>query len=266
MIIELFDAWDRHQDALHLMKRLADDCSLSSLLSNGSSQDAQAAIHIDKRSLLTSSQLAANRADTAENGLTPAERILQMEGGIRLEQMALRLLDLLLETPEDNLVDIVRTRHALVSIYAKSVMSDKARETFAEAKDSVILLCRLHCHKSKEFFTAATDLAEYGMENAYTNDSLATFEELESEAVATFGADHPYTISLLIRIGKIIQKLDSWDNAQRYFEQAYAACITAFDFGSFITLRLERALERAHYPDGLDDDGFDKKILEPINL
>lgn len=276
MIIRLFETWDRHEDVLHLMKRLTDDFKSCLPTFDDTSQDAQTALHVDAESLFTSSRLAANTAESSDAGLSFDERFLRMEvengavidleGGDRPEQRALRLLDRLLQSPEDNLVDIVRTRKLLVSIYIKAVMDSEAREAFAQAKDSVSLLCRLHCSKPKNFFTSATDLAEYGMENDYKDDSHVIFETLEAEAVTSFGADHAYTISLLIRIGKVVEKMDAWEKARPHFQQAYAACITAFGFESLVTLRLERALEEAQYPDGFGQDDYDKNIFQSIIL
>jgi hypothetical protein len=276
MIVQLFEMWDRHEDVLHLIQRLTDDFRSAFPFSDTSPQKAQAAIHIDAQTLFASNRLAVNTADSCEEARSFEERFLRMdvenqavielEGGDRPEERALRLLDRLMQSPEDNLVNIVRAKQLLVSIYIKAVMSTEAREAFVQAKETVIQLCRLNCSKPREFFTSATDLAEYGMNNDFKDASHVIFEALEVEADDSFGADHAFTISLLIRIGKVIEKMDNWETAGPHFQQAYAACITRFGSESLITLRLERALEEEKYPDDLNHHDLNRTMFESVIL
>jgi tetratricopeptide (TPR) repeat protein len=272
-LAQLLQTWDRYEDVLNLVKRLTDDFKVVGPFPNDGTHNLQAALSFDMPSLLASSKLSTDKVAGDIPLTLQALRVevgnaavIDLEGSDRPEQRVLNLLDQLMINPERNLVDIIRTRHLLIEIYCKSAMSDEAAKAFAQAKDCTTLLCRLECHKPKEFFTAAAELAKYGLEHHYTDEAHQTFDIIISEAVTTYGPDHSYTISLLIRIGKVVQNLDSWEKAEAHFEQAYAACITALSHEAFVTRRLEKALEKGYYLDDLDDEISDDSLFQLITL
>ncbi|KAF2468238.1 uncharacterized protein BDR25DRAFT_344515 [Lindgomyces ingoldianus] len=270
----LLQAWDRHEDSLNLMRRLTDDLKSTSLYSNTKGKEAQSAINVDLPSLYTSTMLSGTSGD--ERNPASSQLVLQLEienaavtnleSIDRPEQRLLNLLNQLMKNPERNLIDIVRIRRLLVNLYSKSLMSDEAGEAFAQAKISITSLCSLDCSKTNDFFRAAVDLAEYGLEEGFTADAYEILEVVESEVVAENGPDHPNTISLLMKIGKMVQEMASWEEAEPRFQQAYAACITAFGYKSIVTQKLEKSLEKGSYLGDLEDDVSDKGLFQFITL
>ncbi|KAH8700438.1 hypothetical protein BGW36DRAFT_374138 [Talaromyces proteolyticus] len=255
VVAHLLEAWDRHDDFINVIKQLTDG-SNAPLVNRGSNgEEHQTFIDVDIPTVLNSTRLP----NMAEDGvvLSPLQLLLALEKGhsrildvdsrrTSLEERFKRLLETLMKNPERYMVDIIRIQTALVKIHGTLDPAQKDI-AFRDAWESAFFLCKLPGKKGLVFCNAAVDFVAEYLEMWYQHQAMVILEAIEQVAADETEPEDPGLISLMIRIGKILQAKATWKEAAPRFEQAYAASITAFGHDSTVTKRLESSLEERHY-------------------
>jgi tetratricopeptide (TPR) repeat protein len=101
--------------------------------------------------------------------------------------------------------------------------------------------------KTKSLLNLFLDIARLNLECERYDAAEDIFQRTGCEAEDTFNIDNEITIATFIRIGKIYQSENRWNDAQPWFEQALNASMTANGLESRQTKALEAALENQHY-------------------
>lgn len=261
VMAHLLEAWDRHEDFINVVKQLIEnsDSLLSYCEING--EEHQTFLNVDAQTILNSTRLPNIIADGC--ALSPLQVLLAAEknnshitdvdsgSSNSLEDMINRLIKKLMKSPKDNMIDIIRAQTALVRLHSKS---DPAKKDaiFEKACKSAFSLCRLRYKKELAFCQASIDFVAECLESWYQHQAMEILEAIEEIAAEENEPEDPGLISLIIRIGKMLQDKTTWKQAAPRFEQAYAASISAFGYDSTVTKRLELALEERRYSSNIE--------------
>jgi tetratricopeptide (TPR) repeat protein len=270
-IASLLTVWNRHDDAVNILKWMMDDFSTSVMGSRAGAKTkpaqsphsgASPSVNLDSPLLRSSMPFVAN--SNKETSSSSALAVLQarlnssrtvvVDDDESADQLVLDLLHRMEANPERNGTDIIRARCLLVDFYNKVGLPEESKLALQAAKHSIQSLCQLECRMPIEFFDVSIGLAEILLSDGDATNGEQLLERIETRFVQAYGESHTDTISLLIRIGKMYQRLKRWEDAEPRFEQAYAACITELGYDSTVTKNLERCLEKKHYSSSLELD------------
>lgn len=263
VVARLLEAWDRHEDFINIIKELIknSDSLLACRESDGIGH--QSLLNVGAQTILNSTRLS--NIIVNKHALSPPQVLLAVEknnshimdvnSGINLslEDMFDRLLDKLAKSPKDHMIDIIRVQTVLFRLHNKSDQSKKDAICM-KACESAFLLCGLPGKKGLAFCQAAIDFVAECFELWYQYEAMKILEVVEEIAAEENEPEDPGLISLMIRIGKMLQVKTTWKQAAPRFEQAYAASISAFGYDSPVTRRLELGLEERHYSNKIDTD------------
>jgi hypothetical protein len=256
VIAHLLEAWDRHEDFINVIKQLIgnSDSLLAYHESNG--EEHQTSLNVAIQTILNSSRLP--NIIVNECALSPLQVLLAVErnsphiinadseSNFSLEAKIYRLIEKLTKRPEDHMIDIIRAQTALVRLHNKSDPA-KRDAVFLEACKSAFFLCRLPAKKGLGFCQAAIDFVAECLELWHQSQAMQILEAIEEIAAEENDPEDPSLISLMIRIGKMLQDKTTWKQAAPRFQQAYSASISAFGYNSSVTRRLESGLEERCY-------------------
>lgn len=256
VIAHLLEAWDRHDDFINVIKQLIEisDSLLAHRESNG--EEHQTLLNVDIQTILNSTRLSNIVVDKCV--LSPLQVLLALErnsphimdvdsgSSFSLEDMIDRLIEKFSKSPKDHMIDIICAQTALVRLHNKSDPAKKDA-VFREACKSAFLLCKLPGKKGLGLCQAAIDFVAECLELWDQHPTMELLEAIEEIAAEENGPEDPSLISLVIRIGKMLQDKTTWREAAPRFEQAYSASISAFGYDSPVTRRLESSLEERCY-------------------
>jgi hypothetical protein len=103
--------------------------------------------------------------------------------------------------------------------------------------------------ESLDFMEAALQLIANAMKCGYQSDAQRMFREVDEKATDVFGCDDERTVWVLITIGLVYQTHMTWNDAEAWFEQAFAAACRNKGWGpkDGITKSLQHALDHHHF-------------------
>jgi hypothetical protein len=180
-------------------------------------------------------------------GLAKARILARVPGDENAEELLVDLVRQCERYPAKLGVQIIEINHALLELYQRSGRLDNVSKSLVDSEKAFWSIMRSKSQKTILLFRAAVELCALHAKHEQYNSSDVMFEEIQSQVVDIFGIDDGVTISVLISIGVVYQKLGKWIDAQPRFEQALAASMTANGLESIITQELEDALENRFY-------------------
>jgi hypothetical protein len=271
MVSKLLAQWDRHDDALNILKRLTGDFS-TSLLDSHQEQASQAHtprsivsrtyLNVISPSVQDSIKIIQNASKSTSRSSSLAilsaqidiDRAVDLDDDNSPDRVITGLLQVMEKDLEKNAADIVLGKCLLVKFYAKAGMTEESMEALTTAKDSVLSICRAQCRLPIAFFNSSVDLAKIILDFKQENEANNLLERLQEKSADVYGEDHTDTISLLIRVGKMFERIKRWDLARSRFEAAYAAVVTQLGIESLLAKKLEESLENESYSFDVEQD------------
>lgn len=262
--------WDRHSDAVGIFQRMAETLPvLASPANKGpkpglTSQPGAFHSYIDVDNQPMQDSIHATVEEHVEKNPSHTLAALQQRlklsrdpttGGEGFSEEALsQLLSTMEQNPAKNAANIIHA-HCLLITYFKANMPDRSGEALATANDRAISLCKQNVCLSTTFYHTCIQLANTFFEAEQQSAAQQLLHRLQAKFTNDYGPDHPDTISLLIRIGKIMQRQTGrWELARQWLEAAYAGALERFGVQSALAKRLEACLENGKYSFEPDED------------
>jgi hypothetical protein len=260
---KLLVQWDRHSDAVGIFKRMAENLPILARLSTEGPKQGLTSqpgafhsyVDVNNQSLQDSVHAIVEEhvEESSPSTLTMLQEQLKLDRGLNndegsSEEAILQLLNKLEENPTENAAAILRARCLLVTFYNKADMPDQSAAALSSAKDSALSLCKRNINLTTAFFHTSIHLAQTLFEVGQQTAVEQLLNRLQQKFTDNYGPDHPDTISLLIRIGKMFQRQKRWGLARPRFEAAFAGAMHRFGVLSPLAKRLESCLENRQYP------------------
>jgi tetratricopeptide (TPR) repeat protein len=103
--------------------------------------------------------------------------------------------------------------------------------------------------ESLDFLEAALQLIANMLKSGYKTEARRMFLEASEKASTVFGSDDERTVWVLITIGLVYQTYMTWDYAEDWFEEAFAAALRNQAWGpkDGIVRSLQNAMEKRHF-------------------
>ncbi|KAF2029058.1 hypothetical protein EK21DRAFT_113283 [Setomelanomma holmii] len=260
-VAELLNNWNRGQDAytfLNHAREMAQDQVVGSLSATLLTKGKTRADNLLSGATgpqflyLISSQIALNpTSNNIDHGLDNARLHTAVE-----EPAVVVLLKAIekqcAQEPANLAVQGLRARAELLKYYLKQGVTLADQEAFLTAPDVLQSYWTKHYYvpasfKSHEAVEAALELTAGVLRGKF--DFLATrmFRNIEQKATTLFGSTEERTIWMFISIGILYQTYRSWDEAQPWFEQAWAAADSMWGFHDGVTRSLTNAFAKRHF-------------------
>jgi tetratricopeptide (TPR) repeat protein len=161
-----------------------------------------------------------------------------------IDKNILTLLDKMETDPLGHGTDIVRSQLLLVEIYEHRGEFESKMAALKRGYESVLsICCHLSCNFPRAFFQASLHFAETLLAEGYLLRGDFLFYAIERKALKKYG-NNGDTLLLLIRIGKIYQRLKIWEDAKIWFTKAHLTCVTGQKDNKSVTQYLKNCLDR----------------------
>jgi len=238
--IELLNGWNRQADALALLS-LSEQLLQSSISSRGDrgahkhsnkkGKSAQTSIPPDSRPDLagvTESILANLNPAKVEYGLGVARTHIAAK-----DQAAEGLLLAMIAQCEDHPelgIQHLKARAELLKLYEKMGTAGDHIDAFENALRALERAWEVYGWKeekieSLDFMEAALQLVANMLKCGYRKQARRMFLKASEKATNVFGSDDERTVWVLITIGLVYQTHMTWDDAEDWFEEAFAAAL-----------------------------------------
>ncbi|KAH8884179.1 hypothetical protein GQ53DRAFT_830103 [Thozetella sp. PMI_491] len=278
-VVELLNGWNRQEDALGLLSRAREMQESIATRQSGVKVTAKE----KRRQPKTTDNVVANTSRmvlsevtaSVSSDPTPA----RLDYGLSVARSAVLSCDedatsLLLEIIRQcklNLpqltAQLLRAMAELLSQYQKLGIVDTNRNTFQEAQARVLSVCETHSWDSENFMSfqvleAALQLVANLVKCGYKSEGKALFRKLHDTAFIVFGPADKRTVWALISIGLVFQTHTTWDDAEEWFEAAFAASLASMTLGldDGIVKSLQKAINRHHF-EYVNDEGRPYKTV-----
>jgi tetratricopeptide (TPR) repeat protein len=262
--IELLNGWNRQADALALLS-LSEQLLQSSISSRGDrgahkhsnkkGKSAQTSIPPDSRPDLagvTESILANLNPAKVEYGLGVARTHIAAK-----DQAAEGLLLAMIAQCEDHPelgIQHLKARAELLKLYEKMGTADYHIDAFENALRALERAWEVYGWKeekieSLDFMEAALQLVANMLKCGYRKQARRMFLKASEKATNVFGSDDERTVWVLITIGLVYQTHMTWDDAEDWFEEAFAAALRNKAWGpkDGIVRSLQNAIDHQHF-------------------
>ena len=262
--VELLNGWNRQADALGLL-------SLSKELlesSSGAPNVWKADRHprekgkAAQRSTRNGSQSAISEAmSSVFEDLTPAS--VDYGLGVARAHVAAKdraaqgLLLAIISQCEDNSelgIQHVKAQAELLKLYDRFGEADENGTAFEGALASLDKAWEAYgwdenSIKSFDFMEASLQLVANSLKCGYHGPARRMFLEASEKASATFGSADERTVWVLISIGLVYQTYMTWDDAEEWFQHAFAAALANDEWGlkDGIVRSLQNAVDNHHF-------------------
>jgi tetratricopeptide (TPR) repeat protein len=260
-VAELLHNWSRPDDAITILYRVLDKLETESSEDPGDTvgPNVNTATKGQPQVPLTQHTASQSQAEKATGSSTLENQRAFVDYHLGLANLHVRAKD---ETAEPLLLHLIEqceahpeilaeqalhSRCALVKLYRELGKHQQMDTVLDEAKSQLWKHLDSKEKKTKSSLEISLDIARLNVESARYDVAEEIFQRTGCEAEDTFGTDHEITIATFIRIGKIYQSENRWNDAQPWFEQALNASMTANGLESRQTKALEAALENQHY-------------------
>lgn len=268
--VELLNGWNRQADALALLslsEELLRSSSCSHNVRRAHNQANKKGKAVERFIPTDSRPGLAGVAETLLTDLNPA-RVDYGLGVARAriaakDQAAEGLLLAMIAQCEDqpNLdVQHLKARAELLRLYDKLGMADEHKDAFEYALESLKKAWEAYSWEdekieSLDFMEAALQLVANMLKCGYKIQARRMFLEASEKASAVFGSDDERTVWVLITIGLVYQTHTTWDDAEDWFEEAFAAALRNKDWGpkDGIVMSLQNAMDHHHFSYVLDE-------------
>jgi hypothetical protein len=275
---KLLAQWDRHRDAVDIFKRITDNFPVLAISTQevpGQRPTSQprtlhSYVDVDNQPLQDSINIVLGEhvEESPSLALTMLQEQLSLNHSLdvdeqkSLDRVILDILENMEENPTENATGILHAHCLLVTFYNKAEMPDDSVAALDKAKDRALSICKLNFNLTTTFFHTAIDLAKTLFEEKQQTAADDLLDRLQERFTDDYGYEHTDTILLLIRIGKMFQRLKRWDLARPRFQAAFAGAIDRFGLDSQLAKRLEACLEDNHYP--FEAGPNDESVFIPI--
>ena len=110
---------------------------------------------------------------------------------------------------------------------------------------------------------AALQLVANSLKCGYQLQARRMFREASEKASTIFGSADERTVWVLITIGLVYQTFMTWDDAEEWFEEAFAAALANKEWGpkDGIVRSLQNAMDHRHFSYVLDEGRPFKSIF-----
>lgn len=163
------------------------------------------------------------------------------------EACLLSLLEQCEKQPERLSVQMLEARCALIDLYKLLDRPDRVEEVLSQIDKNFWAVFKSQAKRTELLLDTATDVVGMLVKANRYSEAEPLLAKIELDVVHAFGDDSEVTISILIRIGKLFQVEERWQDARPRFEQALAASMRAYGLDSTMTKRLEEVLEKKTY-------------------
>lgn len=252
-VAELFDQWNRTDDATTFLYRLLDALDKGEYNKprpprvNRNRKEPSGAAPTQPKTVDVTRAFAETddpvRVDY-QLGLVEAQAIRNDE---LVEPLLARLVEQSEKYPDKLSEQILQARIALVKLFKRREDEEGVRIALEKAEAALKTVLASALTKTERLLKAGIGVATLHVGRTGPNIAEEMFQILGDKAEEWFGTDDKSTIRLLICIGKVYQEENMWSNAEPWFERALSASMTANGLESIMTQRLEKALESQRY-------------------
>jgi tetratricopeptide (TPR) repeat protein len=275
--VEILNGWGRPEDALGLLSRSEE--LLKSIQCGGRRAKLCRDIGGDKTSATQTDHIRQTvlsyLADSVADDPTPAKidyglsvtRPHVLAKDEAAEPILLGMIRHCQDHPEQLAVQHLRARGDLLMLYEKLNVVDAHRNAFLEAQDAFNSVWdtfewdedRFQCI---ELMEASLQLAANMIKGGYKSLAALLFHQISEKATSLFGSDDERSVWILITIGTAYQAHTTWDDAEEWFEQAFAAALASdrWDRKDGIVKSLQHAIDNHHFT-YLSDEGRPFKTI-----
>ena len=262
--IELLNGWNRGEDALGLFSLSEELLQSSSNAPNTRKAESRASKKgkAVQRSIRHGSQSEISEAmNYVLEDLSPAN--VDYGLGVARARVAAKdraaqgLLLAIISQCEDNLelgVQYIKARAELLKLYDKFGEADEQEAAFEGALASLDKAWEAYSWKedsieSLDFMEAALQLVANSLKCGYQHQARSMFREAVEKASTIFGSADERTVWVLISIGLVHQTFMTWDDAEEWFEEAFAAALANKEWGpkDGIVRSLQNAMDHHHF-------------------
>ncbi|RYP62306.1 hypothetical protein DL771_009791 [Monosporascus sp. 5C6A] len=260
--VELLNAWDRQADAMGLLSLSKDllssigsyDPPSAANQTTGEGRSAQALTQdsSEKLTQITQSILAQATPADVDYGLRVARTHVAAN-----DQAAEGILLAIISQCEGQDRFYAQNLHARAELLKLYGRLDQVEEKSAAFEHAFLCLNKVWDAyewdedeiESFDCMEAALQLAANVLRCGYRTEARRAFLQASEKASALFGADDERTVWVLITIGIVYQTHMTWDDAEEWFEEAFAAASRNEEWGpkDGIVMSLQRALDRHHF-------------------
>lgn len=262
--VELLNGWNRQADALGLLSLSKELLQSSSGAPNAWEADGHASKKgkAVQRSMQNDSQSEiAEAMHSVFEDLSPA-RIDYGLGVVRThvaakDRAAENLLLAIISQCEDNSelgVQHLKAQAELLRLYDRFGEADEHEAVFEAALESLNKSWEAYSWnedsiESFDFMEAALQLVANSLKCGYQPQARLMFHEASEKASAVFGSADERTVWVLITIGLVYQTHATWDDAEEWFEEAFAAALANKEWGpkDGIVRSLQNAMDHQHF-------------------
>lgn len=262
--VELLNGWNRQADALGLLslsKELLQSCS-------GAPNAPEADNYASKKGKY--GQISTHNGSQSEiseamrsvfDGVSPA-RVDYGLGVVRThvaakDRAAEGLLRAIISQCEDNSelnVQHLKAQAELLRLYDRLGEAHEHEDVFEAALESLDRAWEAYSWKedsieSFDFMEAALQLIANSLKCGYQLQAKRGFRVASEKASAVFGSADERTVWVLITIGLVYQTHMTWDDAEEWFEEAFAAALANEEWGpkDGIVRSLQNAMDHHHF-------------------
>ena len=262
--VELLNGWNRHTDALSLLSLAKELLGSSSSARNPrvGERFANRKRKAIQKSFNNNSQTDISRAtesvlenaspDKVDYGLIVARTHVAAKDR-SVEGLLLATISQCEHKP-DLSVQYLKAHAELLKLYESLGQADKHEAAFENALASLKSTWEAYKWEEKEierfdFMEAALQLINNIFKCGYHTQAWPMFRAIADTASNVFGYDDERTVWILISIGLVYQTHMTWDSAEQWFDEAFAAALANKAWGpkDGIVRSLENAREHHHF-------------------
>jgi tetratricopeptide (TPR) repeat protein len=167
--------------------------------------------------------------------------------------LLLRLLERCERHPTKLAVQILESRTSLLELYKALELEDKFQRALLDIEKSFNVVFDSDTERTELVLQRAIEMINWMIKSDLYQKAHPLLLRIQSEAAKIFGESSAELISVLIRIGTMLQDQDRWENARPRFEQALAAAISGnASFESPLVKNLEDALYEKKFTTGVE--------------
>lgn len=256
-VADMLQSWSREDDAISIISRAADSYEQSvkspytDLEPTRSLQNNHAHLMRDELRLprIGRGQFSMNDDEDDEVRMDYRVRLAIARANAEddgAESILLKLCEQCERHPAKLAIQILEARGALIKLYKNLEWSEKFDSALNQIQGSFWKVFKSDVTKTELLLDTAIELITWLVKGG-RDEAAALLKQVQVDAVDTFGEDDQVTISVLIRIGIVLQEQDRWVDARPRFEQALAASMTRYGMDCMMTTRLEEALYQKSY-------------------
>jgi hypothetical protein len=267
-VSDLLESWSRIDDAVALTSRMADSYELSEVLPVAAPRNSLAPRYphqyqdVDLVRDRYQIQPIGKRAFALQGD--DGDRV-HMDYQVRLaitrakaeddqaKTLLLRLLERCERHPTKLAVQILESRTSLLELYKALELEDKFQRALLDIEKSFNVVFDSDTERTELVLQRAIEMINWMIKSDLYQKAHPLLLRIQSEAAKIFGESSAELISVLIRIGTMLQDQDRWENARPRFEQALAAAISGnASFESPLVKNLEDALYEKKFTTGVE--------------